>query len=103
MSIEYVFAGLAVTHLEAAIDWYARLLGRPPDMLPNEREAVWRVAETASVYIVADDDRAGQSGGRDRDGAGLVPQGEDQRSGRQRDPARGAPQRSHMIEEMDCA
>ena len=61
MSIEYVFAGLAVARLDAAIDWYERLLGRPPDMLPNEREAVWRVTETASVYVVADEDRAGRS------------------------------------------
>ena len=61
MSIEYVFAGLAVTRLDAAIDWYERLLGKPPDMRPNEREATWRVAQTASVYIVADEDRAGHS------------------------------------------
>jgi predicted enzyme related to lactoylglutathione lyase len=61
MSIEYVFAGLAVTRLDAAIEWYERLLGRPPDMRPNEREATWQVAQTASVYVVADDDRAGRS------------------------------------------
>jgi predicted enzyme related to lactoylglutathione lyase len=61
MSIEYVFAGLAVTRLDAAIEWYERLLGRPPDMRPNEREAAWQVAQTASVYIAADDDRAGRS------------------------------------------
>jgi predicted enzyme related to lactoylglutathione lyase len=61
MSIEYVFAGLAVTRLDAAIGWYERLLGKPPDMRPNEREATWQVTQTASVYIVADDDRAGHS------------------------------------------
>ena len=61
MSIEYVFAGLAVTRLDAAIDWYERLLGKPPDMHPNDCEATWRLTDTASVYIVADEDRAGQS------------------------------------------
>jgi predicted enzyme related to lactoylglutathione lyase len=61
MSIEYVFAGLAVSRLDAGVEWYARLLGRPPDMLPNEREAAWQVAQTASVYIAADEDRAGRS------------------------------------------
>ena len=61
MSIEYVFAGLAVSGVDAAIDWYERLLGKPPDMRPNDREATWRVTETASVYVVADEDRAGQS------------------------------------------
>jgi predicted enzyme related to lactoylglutathione lyase len=30
-------------------------------MRPNEREATWQVAQTASVYIVADGDRAGHS------------------------------------------
>jgi predicted enzyme related to lactoylglutathione lyase len=60
MSIEYVFAGLAVTRLDEAIEWYSRLLGRPPGMRPNEREAAWQVAQTASVYIVADEDRAGR-------------------------------------------
>ena len=33
MSIEYVFAGLAVGGVDAAIDWYERLLGKPLDML----------------------------------------------------------------------
>jgi predicted enzyme related to lactoylglutathione lyase len=61
MSIEYVFAGLAVSRLDAGVEWYERLLGRPPDMLPNEREAAWQVARTASVYVVADADRAGRS------------------------------------------
>ena len=105
MSIEYVFAGLAVTRLDAGIDWYQRLLGKPPDMRPNEREATWRVAQTASVYIVADAGRAGHSavtmfvddlrrrarrdhapryrGGRRGNRARLVPQGDDPRPGRQ--------------------
>lgn len=61
MSIEYVFAGLAVSRLEPAIEWYERLLGRPPGMRPNDDEATWQVAPSASVYVVADADRAGQS------------------------------------------
>lgn len=61
MSIEYVFAGLAVSRLEPAMEWYARLLGRPPGMRPNDNEATWQVADSASVYIVADADRAGHS------------------------------------------
>ncbi len=125
MSIEYVFAGLAVTGVDAAIDWYERLLGKPPDMRPNDREATWRLTETASVYIVADEDRAGQSAvtmfvddldaeldgiarrgipvGEGTDNAGPAPEGQDQRSRRQRDPARRAPRRGWMIEEVDCA
>jgi catechol 2,3-dioxygenase-like lactoylglutathione lyase family enzyme len=60
MSIEYVFAGLSVSRLDAAIDWYGRLLGRPPDILPNEREAMWQLAASASVYLAADEARAGR-------------------------------------------
>jgi catechol 2,3-dioxygenase-like lactoylglutathione lyase family enzyme len=61
MTVEYVFAGVAVTDLEAAIAWYERLLGRPPDVRPNEREAMWRLAEMASVYLIADADGAGHA------------------------------------------
>jgi hypothetical protein len=58
MTITYVFAGLVVNRDQAAA-WYERLLGRPPDFLPNDAEAVWQLADTASVYLVADADRAG--------------------------------------------
>jgi predicted enzyme related to lactoylglutathione lyase len=30
-------------------------------MLPNENEAVWRVAQTGSIYIVGDPDHAGRA------------------------------------------
>ena len=43
----------------AACAWYERLLGRPPDMLPHAREAVWRLTDEASLYVVADPGRAG--------------------------------------------
>jgi predicted enzyme related to lactoylglutathione lyase len=60
MGITYVFAGLVVTNRNQAAAWYERLLGRPPDFLPNDAEAVWQVAGTASVYLLADADRAGR-------------------------------------------
>jgi catechol 2,3-dioxygenase-like lactoylglutathione lyase family enzyme len=55
----HVFAGLAVRDYDAAREWYERLLGRPPDMLPIPGEAVWRLTPTASLYILVDRDRAG--------------------------------------------
>jgi predicted enzyme related to lactoylglutathione lyase len=61
MSIQYVFAGIVVTDIGAAVAWYQRLFGREPDVLPNEREAMWQVVETGSVYLVEDPDRAGNS------------------------------------------
>ncbi|MDQ2744106.1 MAG: VOC family protein [Chloroflexota bacterium] len=61
MDINYVFAGIVVANRDQAAVWYERLLGRPPDFLPNETEAVWQITSTASVYLVADPDRAGHS------------------------------------------
>jgi catechol 2,3-dioxygenase-like lactoylglutathione lyase family enzyme len=59
MTVTHVFAGLPVTDLEPALDWYERLLGGPPAMLPNESEAVWQLAESALIYVVEDPERAG--------------------------------------------
>ena len=56
-----MFAGIVVTDITAATAWYERLFGRPPDVLPNKREAMWQVVETGSVYLVEDPHRAGNS------------------------------------------
>ena len=61
MNVTYVFAALIVRDRDAAAAWYERLLGRPPSFLPNDEEAVWQLAETGAVYILADTSRAGQS------------------------------------------
>jgi len=60
MDITYAFAGLVVANRDRAAAWYERLFGRPPAFLPNDAEAVWQVAGTASVYLLADPDRAGR-------------------------------------------
>ena len=60
MIAEYVFSGLIVADREDAIDWYSRFMGRPPDMLPNQREATWRLTPTSSLYIVVDPATAGR-------------------------------------------
>src|SRR3954447_21480962 len=59
--MEYVFAGIPVAELEAGLDWWERLLGRPPDMRPNESEATWQLTETSSIYVVHDPERAGNA------------------------------------------
>lgn len=61
MGITYAFACLAVANRDQAAAWYERLFGRPPNFLPNDAEAVWQVANTASVYLLVDPDRAGRS------------------------------------------
>jgi predicted enzyme related to lactoylglutathione lyase len=61
VQVDYVFAGLIVSDRDLAADWYARVLGRPADMLPNDAEAAWQVAGSASLYLLADPGRAGRS------------------------------------------
>jgi predicted enzyme related to lactoylglutathione lyase len=46
-----LFAGIPVTDYAAALMWYERLLGSPPTFLPNDKEAVWELAEHRYVYI----------------------------------------------------
>jgi catechol 2,3-dioxygenase-like lactoylglutathione lyase family enzyme len=55
----HLFAGLAVTDFTAACDWYERLFDGPPIAYPRDGEALWRAAESASVYVTADGARAG--------------------------------------------
>ena len=59
MKPTHLFAGLRVTDYETARAWYERVLGRPPDMLPNADEAVWHLAGAASIYVVAGHGHAG--------------------------------------------
>jgi catechol 2,3-dioxygenase-like lactoylglutathione lyase family enzyme len=59
MTTFYLFAGVAVSDFAAARTWYEALFGRPPDMLPEEGEAVWQVSALASMYITVDAVRAG--------------------------------------------
>ena len=59
VAVTHTFAGLPVSDYAAAYEWYVRLLGRPADMFPLEREAVWQLTPTSSVYVVQDSERAG--------------------------------------------
>jgi hypothetical protein len=61
MSITHLFAGVAVSDFATARPWYEALFGRPPDMLPEEGEAVWRVTALGSIYITVDSARAGSA------------------------------------------
>ena len=60
MAITHTFAGLPVADCTATHDWYVRLLGRPADMFPHDREAVWRLTPSCSIYVVQDPERAGR-------------------------------------------
>jgi catechol 2,3-dioxygenase-like lactoylglutathione lyase family enzyme len=53
-----LFAGIPVTDIAAARDFYGRLFGAGPEFDPHERESVWRAAG-GWVYVVEDRQRAG--------------------------------------------
>jgi hypothetical protein len=55
----HVFAGIHVSDLKDAVAWYERLTGRAPDLVPNEREAAWRMTGTGWLCLIADSGRAG--------------------------------------------
>ena len=61
MAVTHVFAGIPVAHRDAAVGWYERLVGRPPDLVPNDDEAAWRLTETGWMYVVADAGRVGSA------------------------------------------
>ncbi len=56
-----VFAGMPVDDFETARAWYEIFVGRPPDVLEEANEAVWRLAGTGGVCVFADDARAGSA------------------------------------------
>jgi predicted enzyme related to lactoylglutathione lyase len=59
VAITHVFAGIPVADHGAALGWYERLLGRPPDRIPTDGDAVWQLSETGLIYVVRDAPRAG--------------------------------------------
>lgn len=61
MSITEVFACVPVRDRDAAIEFYERLLGAPPTMLPNDDEAAWQLTDGGWLYVLRDAGRAGKA------------------------------------------
>ncbi len=59
--MEVLFASVPVADLPAEMGWYERLFGRPADIVPNENEAMWRVAGNGWLYVIEDPERAGRT------------------------------------------
>jgi predicted enzyme related to lactoylglutathione lyase len=59
--IDELFAGVPVAELGSALAWYERLVGRPPDLVPNDNEAAWQLADAGWIYVVGDAERAGNA------------------------------------------
>ncbi|WP_047869050.1 VOC family protein [Nocardiopsis sp. RV163] len=56
-----LFAGIPVADHAAALEWYERLLGRPPTFVASDTEAVWELAEHRSVAVEHVPERAGHA------------------------------------------
>ena len=61
MAVSHVFAGIPVADYDAALAWYERLLGRPPDVIVTEHAAMWQVVDKGWIYVVGDPKRAGHA------------------------------------------
>lgn len=61
MPMEVLFAGVRVRQLGPAIEWYGRLFGRAPDIVPNDQEVMWRVSDGGWLYVIEEPGRAGDS------------------------------------------
>jgi catechol 2,3-dioxygenase-like lactoylglutathione lyase family enzyme len=59
MKIEIAFTGVPVTSLESGRDFFERLFGRAADLEVAVDEVMWRLAESAWLYVVVDEARAG--------------------------------------------
>jgi catechol 2,3-dioxygenase-like lactoylglutathione lyase family enzyme len=60
MDVEIAFTGVPVTSLATGRDFFERLFGRPADVEVAVDEVMWRLAESAWLYVVVDAARAGQ-------------------------------------------
>jgi catechol 2,3-dioxygenase-like lactoylglutathione lyase family enzyme len=49
-AITNLYAGVPVTDLDASIDWYTRLFGRPPDIRAGD-EILWALDDHATLFI----------------------------------------------------
>jgi predicted enzyme related to lactoylglutathione lyase len=61
LTINHVFAGIAVADYDSALAWYKRFFGRSPDVIVTENESMWQVAGTGWIYVVGDTSRAGKA------------------------------------------
>lgn len=59
MSINNALASVAVKDLNAAIDWYAKLLGKQPDSRPMPEVAEWKFERGGWLQVYQLPERAG--------------------------------------------
>ena len=53
MTVEHLFAGIPVSDRDVAVEFYERVFGRPPELVPNDQEAAWRVTDSGWLCLYA--------------------------------------------------
>lgn len=61
MTINTVYAQLAVTDLAAAEPWFSRLIGHGPDRRPMPGLLAWRLCDGGGLQVFEAPDRAGRT------------------------------------------
>ena len=61
MQIDVAFSGVAVSAIAPARAFYGRFFGRGPDIVATNDEVMWRLTDSAWLYVVVDGTRAGSS------------------------------------------
>jgi predicted enzyme related to lactoylglutathione lyase len=59
--MEVLFARIGVVSFSEAVEWYARLFGRPADIVANDHEVMWRIADGGWLYVLEHADHPGSS------------------------------------------
>jgi len=54
----HLYAGVPVSDLDASIDWYTRLFGKPHDFRAGD-EVLWEIDEHATLFIEPNAEEAG--------------------------------------------
>ena len=70
-AINDLYAGVPVSDLDAGVDWYTRLFGRPPDFRAGD-EILWDLAEHATLFIEPSAAHAGTGRITDPDGNAIA-------------------------------
>jgi hypothetical protein len=54
VQVNYLFAAIPVSNRDASQAWYGRLFDGVAVMQPNDREAMWQLVGSGSLYVVVD-------------------------------------------------
>ena len=61
LKIDYFYAAIVVTYIDASEDFYAKIIGRQPDDRPMDTLVKWRGFSNAGIQLFKDSAKAGNS------------------------------------------